>query len=122
MTYSLDFRKQILKIRTEEKLSIAKVAKRFGVGVATVMRWTKKIEAQNKRNKPATKIDMEILKKDVEAHPDSYHYERAERLKVSKSGILYALKRLGVTYKKNPSASEGGPRKTLCFLPDPPRP
>ena len=42
MTYSVDFRKQVLKIRTEEKLSMAKVAKRFGVGVATVMRWTKK--------------------------------------------------------------------------------
>ena len=121
MTYSVDFRKQVLKIRTEEKLSLAKVAKRFGVGVATVMRWTKKIEAQIKRNKPATKIDMEALKKDIEAYPDGYHYERAERLKVSKSGIFYALKRLGVTYKKNSSASESGSRKTICFLPNHPR-
>jgi transposase len=121
MTYSIDFRKQVLKIRRDEKLSIAKVAKRFGVGVATVMRWTKKIDAQTKRNKPATKIDMETLKKDIEAYPDGYHYERAERLGVSKSGILYALKRLGVTYKKNPSASESRSRKTLCFLPNYPR-
>ena len=44
MTYSLDMRQQVLKIRSEECLSMAKVAKRFGVGVASVMRWSKNIE------------------------------------------------------------------------------
>ena len=44
MTYSLDMRKKILKIKVEEGLSMAKVAKRFGVGVASVMRWSNNIE------------------------------------------------------------------------------
>jgi hypothetical protein len=32
-----------------------------------------------KRDRPAQKIDMEALKKDVEENPDSLIYERAER-------------------------------------------
>jgi len=115
MTYSLDMRRQVLKIRIEEELSMAKVAKRFGVGVASVMRWSKNIEAIKKRNRSA-KIDMEAFKRDVEQYPDAYQHERAVRLGVSDYCVWYALKRLGVTYKKNTSASKGNPRKTLCFL------
>ena len=116
MTYSLDMRKKILKIRHEEGLSMALVAKRFGVGVASVMRWSKNIQCIKKR-KRSSKIDREALKKDVETHPDAYQSERAQRLGVSEYCVWYALKRLGVTYKKNPKASKGNPRKTLCFLP-----
>ena len=41
MTYSLDFRQRVLKIKAEEELSMSEVANRFGVGVASVMRWSK---------------------------------------------------------------------------------
>lgn len=105
MTYSLDFRKKVLKIRAEEGLSIEEVAIRFGIGKASVMRWLINIEPNKKRNKPATKIDMEALKKDVEANPDSYQYERAARFNVSKTGIRSALIRLKLTYKKNMESS-----------------
>jgi len=54
-----------------ESLSLAKVAKRFGVGIATVVRWEKRIEAQQTRNKPATKIDMDALIQDIREHPDA---------------------------------------------------
>ena len=59
---------------------------------------------------------MEALKIDIEEYPDAYQYERAERFGVSQKGIYEALKRLGVTYKKNTQASEGGSRKTVCIL------
>lgn len=39
MTYSIDFRKKVLKIREEEGLSLEGIAIRFGVGKASVMRW-----------------------------------------------------------------------------------
>lgn len=65
MTYSRDFRKKVLTIREKENLSMAKVAKRFSVSLASVLRWSKNLEAKTKRNKPATKIDMEALKRDV---------------------------------------------------------
>ena len=116
MTYSRDFRNRVLKLRTQENLSMAEVAKRFGVGLASVMRWSKTIESKLTRNKPATKIDMEALKRDVEQYPDAYQHERALRLKVSKNCVRCALNRLNVTYKKNPAASQGNSRKALCFL------
>ena len=39
--------------------------------------------------------------KDVERHPDDYMYERAQRFGCSKSGIEAALKRLGISQKKD---------------------
>ena len=115
MTYSLDMRKKVLKIRSEEGLSMAEVAKRLRVGVASVMRWSNNIEAIKKRNR-STKIDMEALKLDVEQYPDAYQFERATRLDVSEYCVWYALKKLNITYKKNSAASKSNPRKTLCFL------
>lgn len=116
MTYSRDFRSKVINTREKENLSMAKVAKRFGIGLKSVLRWSKNIESIRKRNKPATKIDMEALKQDVERYPDAYKYERAERLGVSEGCVFHALKRLGVTYKKNSKSPQGGQRKTLCFL------
>jgi len=93
------------------------VAKRFAVGVASVMRWSKNIAAKTTRNKSATKIDMEALKVDIEKYSDAYLKERAIRLKVSHSCIWHALRRLGVTYKKNSSSSQGRPRQAYYILP-----
>lgn len=113
MTYSLDFRKKVLKIRQQEGLSIEAVAIRFGVGKASVMRWLIELEPKKNRNKSPTKIDMDALKKDIENYPDSYQYERAQRLGASTSGISWALKRLDVTYKKNTHSSQNRRRKAL---------
>ena len=43
---------------------------------------------------------MGTLARDVEAYPDAYQYERAARLGVSVRCVGYALKHLGMTYKK----------------------
>ena len=94
---------------------MAEVAKRFGIGVASVMRWSNNIEAIKKRNR-STKIDMEALKRDVDEYPDAYQFERATRLGVSEYCVWYALKKLNITYKKNSKSSQSGQRKTLCFL------
>lgn len=116
MTYSRDFRSKVLAVREQEKLSMAKIAKRFGIALTSVMRWSNNIESIKKRNKPATKIDMEALKRDITQYPDAYQYERAQRLSVSEGCVFHALKRLGITYKKNSAASQGNSRKTCCFL------
>ena len=118
MTYSRDFRERVLFIKEKQSLSFAKIAKRFDIGIASVVRWAKNIESKKTRNKPATRIDMGALKKDIEAYPDAYQYERAKRLNVSRMGVAHALKRLGVTYKKNPESSPGEFRKTICILPN----
>lgn len=105
MTYSLDYRKRVFKIKDKEKLTYKEVAQRFAVGIATLFRWKKKLEPQKTRNKPATKIDMEALSKDVEDYPDLYQEERAEKFGVSQRAIGYALKRLNLSYKKNSISS-----------------
>ena len=108
MTYSLDFRFKVLNVKAKEKLTFAEVARRFDVGLASVVRWSVNPAPRKTRNKPPTKLDMEALQKDILLYPDAYQYERATRLKVSKSGIWHALRRLKITYKKNSCPSQGG--------------
>ena len=116
MTYPISFRRKVLSIREKEGLTIAQVAERFCVGVASVTRWIKTPDPRTTRNKPSTRIDMEILAQDVKDHPDAYQYERAKRPGVSTQGINHALRRLGVTYKKN-STPPKGQRRRAAHLP-----
>lgn len=117
MTYSMDFRKKVLQIKADEGLSCEEVSKRFKIGIMTVVRWGKRIDPMRSRMKAAVKINMEALREDIQTYPDAYQYERAERLGVSKTGIWHALKRLRVSYKKNPESSQSRSRKTCCILP-----
>ena len=117
MTYPIQFRKKLLKIKEEKNLSFSEVAKKFSISKAAIFRWSKNIEPQKHRNKKWSKIDIIKLKKDIEDHPDSYCYERAKRLGVSETGIRDAQYRLGVTYKKNSKSSERGSRKKIYVLP-----
>ena len=89
MTYSVDFRKKVLKIKKEEKLSYREVSSRFCISRSAVVRWNKSLEGTNKRTKPWKKLNQESLKRDIEEFPDSYNRERAQRLGVSPSGIRY---------------------------------
>lgn len=117
MTYPVQFRKKVFQIKADEELSFEDVAKRFGLSKTTVFRWSKNLEPQKFRNKILKKLSKEGLLDDIEKYPDSYSYERANRLGVSpSSGIRYAMKRLKVTYKKNPKSSKSGPRKKIYIL------
>lgn len=117
MTYSLDFRLHVLSVKKKKDLSFSETAERFGVGVASIVRWVKKPEPQTHRHKLPAKLNMDALKEDIQLYPDAYQYERGERLGVSSMGIWHALKRLNVTYKKNTQASQGRSRKACYFLP-----
>jgi len=101
MTYSIDFRNKVFSIKEQENLTFSEVSNRFGVGQASVVRWSKEIEPQRTRTKPTTKLNWEALAQDVEEPPESYQYERAIRFGVSPQGIAYALKKLNLSRKKN---------------------
>ena len=103
-SYSKEFRKKVFEIKKKEGLTNKQTADRFGISERVIYEWKHKPEPQKTRNKPATKINMEALKKDIEERPDDYHYERAGRFNVSTSAIFYAVKRLGIRYKKNASS------------------
>ena len=104
MTYSADFRKKVFELKEKEGLTFQETSKRFGVHISALFRWVKQPEPCKHKNRPATKVDMDKLVKDVELYPDDYQWERAKRLKVTQSSIHYALKRLGITVKKNAKA------------------
>ena len=112
MTYPVEFRRKVLSVREKEGLTIAEVAARFCVGVATVVRWMQRLEPHRTRYKPATKIDRIALARDVREFPDAYQAERAKRLGVSEKGIGHALRRMNISYKKNSASSKGGRRRT----------
>ena len=107
MTYSLDFRKQVFKRKEQDGLTFEETSKHFDISIRTLFRWHKTLTPCTKRNKPATKIDMDALAKDIELYPDDYQWERAKRFGVTQSAINYALVRLGVSYKKNLKAPKG---------------
>jgi transposase len=115
MTYSIDFRRKVLSIKDKENLTIEETAKRFDVGVASVVRWSSRLEPCLTRNKPATKINTEALAKDVEMYPDDYQYERAARFNVSQRGIGDALKRLKISHKKSLEHPKADPEKRQRF-------
>jgi transposase len=93
VTYSVQFRKKVLKLQ-ESGESFIKFSKRFKISTTTISRWKKQLAPCKHRNKKPVKIDYEALKKDILAQPDSYCYERALRLGVRASGIRYAKKRI----------------------------
>ena len=101
MTYSADFRAQVIKSVEQQGMSIRKACAFYGISKATLQNWLKDPSIKLTRNKPPSKIPNDVLLKDVEQHPDDYMYERAQRLNCSKSGIEAALKRLSISQKKD---------------------
>ena len=112
MSYSLDYRHRVFEIKEREKLTFEETVKRFGVGIATLFRWQRRIEPCRNRNKPATKIGNEALVKDVRKYPDAYQWERAKKFNVTSRAIGFALRRLGISYKKNSASPQGGRKGT----------
>lgn len=105
MSYSIDFRRKVIFTREEEGLSIRETAKQFRIGSASVSRWINQIEPKASTTRQR-KIDKSELIKDVEQYPDAYQKERAERFGVCQKAIWQALKKMGLTYKKNSTSSE----------------
>ena len=101
MTYSADFRAQVIKSVKNKDMSIREACTFYNISKTALQRWLKNPSIKQTRNKPPSKIPNDTLLKDVEQYPDDYMYERAQRLNCSKSGIEIALKRLGLSQKKD---------------------
>ena len=118
MTYSLDFRRKVMDYKIKKGLTFEQTSHHFDIGIRTLFRWSSSLSPCHKRQKYAIRIDMDALKQDVEKHPDDYQWERALRFGVHQSTIYYALKRLGISYKKHnniqkPTKRLAGNLKTL---------
>ena len=106
MTYSADFRAQVIKSVKNKDMSIRQACTFYNVSKTALQRWLKDSSIKQTRDKPPTKILNEALLKDVEQYPDDYLYERARRFNCSKTGMHTALKRLGISQKKDLGASK----------------
>lgn len=86
--------------------SIRKTAEQFEIGETTIKEW-KKLRKETglleKRplNRPHKKIDPEKLRAYLKENPDAYQYEIAEAFGCVQNAVFVALKRLGITRKKN---------------------
>ena len=105
MTYPISFRRHVLAVKEREGLTFSQAAERFAVGIASLVRWSAKLEPKEYKRGRGLKIDLEMLAQDVRDFPDAYQYERAERFGVTPKAIWQALRKLGVTYK-NPSRTQ----------------
>lgn len=115
MAYSLDFRKKVFQVKEKQRLTFQQTSDLFDISMKTLFNWQDNIEPCLTRDKPATKINMDKLAKDIEERPDDYQWERAKRFGVTQSAIKYALDRLKVTYKKNSSASKSKRKRTYVI-------
>ncbi len=97
--YSLQFIKKVLKQRNV--LSIQKLSDKYDISTRTIQNWIQGKLPKGTRNKPNIKLSIAALIEDVKQYPDSYQYERAERLGVSEACVWSNLKKLNISYKKH---------------------
>lgn len=115
---SVDLRSRIIQAWQKEKLGVPELASRFAVGTATVKRLIRRfretgsVEPRPHGGGQRPKIPAEKLPRVqqlLEGNPDwsieelTSAYNRQERVKVSRSTMDRAVRRLGFTRKKSPS-------------------
>lgn len=74
MTYSLNFRKQVLR-SIKDSMIIREAAISYQLSTRNIHSWQQDLMPKTIRNKASTKIPSEVLLKDIEQHPDDYMYE-----------------------------------------------
>ena len=97
LAYSLDFLKQVLKVKQTEKLTYLEVSDRLGLSIPTLLRWQQRIIPKTKPNKPSTKLNPEAWRQDVEDQADHFQCQGAKKFGVSPSAIYYAWRRLKIS-------------------------
>ena len=116
-TYPIQFRKKVV-LRLEQGMSIRTLADKYDLSPTTIQRWEKRLEPKGDYVRKPFKIADGALRKDVEAYPDDYQYERAQRFNCTGTAIRKALKRLGITQKKtlkHPKADAQSLSRILCI-------
>ena len=101
MAYSLDLKTRIVNY-VENGGSVAKAARIFQVGRASIYRWLDSEDLEPKKvTRRNRKLDWEALDKEIKINPDVRLIDRARQFGVRPSAISYALKKMKITRKKN---------------------
>lgn len=117
MSYSNDLRRLAMQYVQVDKRSLTDTCHHLRISLTTLKTWLRLNEQGilytiKPRSHKGRKIDDKALMAYVSKHPDSYLAEIACVFNVSKSGIHAALKRLGISYKKNTLLQRARRRKT----------
>ena len=107
MGYDIKFRERVMDYLREGHTE-KETAATFKVSTFTIWKWKSMLNesgtlAPKKRKETWRKIDPDKLRKYVEEHPGAYQHEIAAAFGVRLFAIQKALKRLGITRKKNHS-------------------
>jgi len=105
MGYDIKYRQRVIDFLNEGHTE-RETAKVFKVSTSTIWKWKSKLNetgtlAPKKRKGTWRKIDPEKLRAYVKTNPDAYQHEMAAAFGVRLFAIQRALKRLGLTRKKN---------------------
>ena len=105
MSYDKKYRERVIKYLSEGH-SEREASAVFKVSRATIWKWKSWLKETGtlepaKRKETWRKIDPEKLREYVAKHPDAYQHEMASAFGVRLYAIQKALKRLGITRKKN---------------------
>ncbi|WP_227686018.1 IS630 transposase-related protein [Psychrobacter aquimaris] len=87
MTYSIDYRKQVLS-SIADGMTIREASLFYGLSASIIYSWQQSLVA--KTNKAPIKTPDDALIEDVKRYSDDYNYGRARRLNSSKTGIFKA--------------------------------
>ena len=105
MAYSVDLREKVMN-SIDRGNSIRKTSEIFGVGTTTIKEWKKlrtETGALEKRplDRKPPKLCPDRLAAYITEHPDSFLEEIAEVFGCTAQAVFYALRRNGITRKKN---------------------
>ena len=116
MGHGKDFKERAVAYRLEGH-TVAETSRIFGIGTDTLNRWLRQYKntgdlSKKPLNRTFKKIDPVRLKESVKEHPDAILKERAEEFGCSAEAVRKALKRNGITLKKNIILQRAGQRKS----------
>jgi len=110
MSYAIKFRERALAYHSGGH-SWRMTMKTFGISSSTLSNWLKKSLSGSLSDIPVKrqkrKISDEKLRKYVSDNPDAYQSEMAECFGCSQQSICTALKRAGITRKKDQAVQRG---------------
>lgn len=66
--------------KEKHQFTSEQTSEQFDVNIGTLFRWQRQLTSSIGCNRNAYKVDMEVLKNDVEKFSDDYQRERAKRL------------------------------------------
>ena len=104
----------------DEGHTFKELSEAFKISSTTYYEWKNKIEnayyEQEHHFQRKRKIDKQKLAMAVSPTPDAYLRELAEPFTCTEQAVFYALKKLGIPYKKTVTYSEKSPQKRQQYL------